>query len=162
MFRLNRKAFSETLKMGSWSGSVTAVSPVTWISLDSFAELTLSAGTSITVAAPSRRLLAVATARPSFQKSRMIEPMSRRKPKSIPTIELPIRPKIDWLVSSVIPFAIVDAIAGGIESRKQKVRAPGAPRWVADLQCPDSSEVCHLGYPSSGLIWAECDHSVWG
>jgi hypothetical protein len=70
----------------------------------------LSLGASITLAAPSRKLLAVATARPSFQKSRTTDPISRTNPNSAPTIELPIRPKIDWLVTSVItPMAARDS-----------------------------------------------------
>jgi hypothetical protein len=91
------------------------------------------------VAAPSLKLFAVATARPSFQKSSTIDPMSNATPKSAPTNELPMRPKTDWLVTSVITFAMVNALTGRIKSRKKKVNGREAPKCAADfyvLICP--------------------------
>src|ERR1043166_9787427 len=91
------------------------------MSLLSFAELMLSPGTSMTAAAPSRRLFAVATARPSFQKRSTTDPTMRTRPMSTPTKDLPILPKTDSLVTSVIRLGMVDGVANGEDRWKLEV-----------------------------------------
>ncbi len=84
-------ALAERPNTGSLRVSLVVASPVTWMSLPSFAGSTAPGSTWTTPAFPSASPRAVCTARPSFQKSKMNELKNRMMPIGMPRKAFPIR-----------------------------------------------------------------------